>query len=475
MDGTARAAGRRGRQGRAAVRTAAPAPRAVSHERMHSASRSGRKAVLPQRAPARKRVAQSPAPTTRPKKKAAPTRTAGLRGPEKAPAERLSVIVIEDTPPPPSAPPSVPAASNIAPGTRTVPSVIVIEDSPTPPPSPALTQRATARGCPPAVAPALREAATQQARSDYKPDRPRGVPGNGVKMGKHYTTTAYVADGSTCHVLSAVDGRDGKIYAIKIAHLTKTARSSARCELRIFEIIQNSKPPDFDDIILFYCSFTFRGHTCLVLQHVEATLWDVWQDYGCSAFPAAHVQAFATQLLRALDFLQSHRIVHGDVKTENIGVAHVDVMLGPVPGSKPWLLDTKIFLMDFGLSQVVGAEETWTGAAGTLGHMAPETESSWSFPVDAFALGCVLFELLTGKSLFGRKDDAVTVKKKLEREKKEKEKNPAFKSRLQVLIPDGTPARGAFCDLLGRLIELDPRERMTPREGLEHDAILRTI
>ncbi len=101
-------------------------------------------------------------------------------------------------------------------------------------------------------------------------------------------------------------------------------------------------------------------------------------------------------------------IVHRDVKPENVFLTG----------------DGRVKLLDFGLARAVGSSarprpsesptaiETQAGTVlGTMGYMAPEqvTGTTVEAAADVFALGCVLYEMVTGGRPFERATPAETV------------------------------------------------------------------
>lgn len=90
------------------------------------------------------------------------------------------------------------------------------------------------------------------------------------------------------------------------------------------------------------------------------------------------------QLINALIYLHSNQIIHRDIKPANI------------------LLDTEfnVKLADFGLAKRIGNKYI-KGYAGTPNFMAPEVYQEWySYPVDAWSFGCVMYYILMAKPPF---------------------------------------------------------------------------
>ena len=125
--------------------------------------------------------------------------------------------------------------------------------------------------------------------------------------------------------------------------------------------------------------------------------------------PLYCVQSFADQLLRAVAFLHGMRLIHTDLKLENVLL----VSRAPfVPSTKitsvrrqagarvlaPAATDIK--LIDFG-----GATYDWehkSAVINTRQYRAPEVilNMGWSMPSDVWSAGCIFMELYTGELLF---------------------------------------------------------------------------
>jgi serine/threonine protein kinase len=103
----------------------------------------------------------------------------------------------------------------------------------------------------------------------------------------------------------------------------------------------------------------------------------------------------------ALDAAHEAGLVHRDVKPANILIA---------AGAQP--LSDHIYLSDFGLTKEIGSTSgvTGTGAMiGTLDYMAPEQIRGEVIDgrADTYALGCVLYQMLTGRAPYSGNEVAV--------------------------------------------------------------------
>jgi serine/threonine-protein kinase len=134
------------------------------------------------------------------------------------------------------------------------------------------------------------------------------------------------------------------------------------------------------------------GTPFLVMEYVSGpTLRRIVDDGPLDAVRAI---AITQQILGALTCAHAHGIVHADVKTENVLVASED----------------RVKLVDFGLARAIlsyegedGESRTDAQIAGTPEYMAPEVivGGTPSPASDIYAVGVILYEMLTGTTPFG--------------------------------------------------------------------------
>ncbi|MFO0551245.1 MAG: serine/threonine-protein kinase [Polyangiaceae bacterium] len=177
----------------------------------------------------------------------------------------------------------------------------------------------------------------------------------------------------------------------------------------------------------------------LVMEHLDGPSLDslITREGTILPMRAARI---AERIARGLSHAHSRGIVHRDLKPDNVIVVDEDDERD-IPK-----------ILDFGVARIVDAQRLTVGGAavGTPLYMAPEQLAGADVDArtDLYALGCVLFEMLTGKPPF----DAPSLE---ELRKKHTFEAPA--SLRRELENRGAPA--ALDEVMQRLLAKNPAHR----------------
>ncbi|MCC7140243.1 MAG: protein kinase [Planctomycetes bacterium] len=193
--------------------------------------------------------------------------------------------------------------------------------------------------------------------------------------------------GGSGSVHRATDRRLRCTVAVKFVRVGETGSAAEQRRRRILDESAAAVRLTHENVVrLFATTPLSDGRWALVTEWVEGgTLAHRWAE-GSRA-PADEVRRVAIDLLRALAFVHENRIVHGDVKPENVLVA----------------ADGRAKLADFGVASL--REERGDGVPGTAAYLSPEAwRGSAPTPAwDLWAVGVLLHRALTGTLPF---DDA---------------------------------------------------------------------
>lgn len=149
---------------------------------------------------------------------------------------------------------------------------------------------------------------------------------------------------------------------------------------RELEVLKNLNHPN---IVRSFGGVCEDKHRFYAMELVEGgSLEDELHERG--RLPWERVVEYGLQMCAALTYLHQHGVVHRDIKPANFLISK----------------DKRLKLSDFGLASVTAARRITTAGktAGTILYMAPEQIRGGDVTpqTDLYALGCVLYELLTG-------------------------------------------------------------------------------
>lgn len=166
-------------------------------------------------------------------------------------------------------------------------------------------------------------------------------------------------------------------------------------------------------------------------------------------------------VVNALNAMHGLNIIHRDIKPENLVYKYKTKLNEAIEKPNQFVDDTPdlLKLMDFGLGLNLDGKDPHQGAlyVGTPGYIAPEVISNgeYSPKSDIFAMGVILFILLSGRMPFSGKTSAVINTRILSGDVR-------FKSQHWDGISNDAK------DLVKRMLQPDPEKRISGPEILEH-------
>ncbi|XP_013394555.1 cyclin-dependent kinase 6 isoform X1 [Lingula anatina] len=303
-------------------------------------------------------------------------------------------------------------------------------------------------------------------------DRPRsGFHGNQtspVMDKKNYEEVAVIGNGAYGTVYKARDLRnDGQMVALKKIRIQTTEDGMPMNTIREISLLTHLD--DHPNIVrLLDICHTQKDqretHLYLVFEHIDQDLATYLEKCPSPGLGPDRILDLMKQLLKGVEFLHTNRIVHRDLKPQNILVT----------------CDGKLKLADFGLARVYGFQMALTSVVVTLWYRAPEVllQARYATPVDMWSCGCIFAELFRRRPLFcgqSEMDQLIKIFEILGTPSYEdwpegvairwEAFRPMPRKSLRTIIEDlDSPAQ----DLLEKLLSLNPLQRISARDALQH-------
>ncbi|XP_050349054.1 dual specificity protein kinase CLK2 isoform X4 [Nymphalis io] len=342
---------------------------------------------------------------------------------------------------------------------------------------------------------------SSRARSSVKDDKDGHlVYWPGYVMGARYKIIETLGEGTFGKVVEVKDLEMEHRMALKIIKNVEKYREAAKLEINVLEKLADIDPDCKNLCVKMLDWFEYHGHMCIAFEMLGQSVFDFLKDNNYQPYPLEQVRHISYQLIYSVLFLHDNKLTHTDLKPENILFVDSDYEVVSVYNSSKKKHDLRrvkrsdVRLIDFGSATF--DHEHHSTIVSTRHYRAPEVilELGWSQPCDVWSIGCIMFELHLGITLFQTHDNREhlammerilgPIPYRMARKTRTKyfyhgkldwdDKSSAgryvrenCKPLLRYLQSNSEEHRQLF-ELIARMLEYEPSQRITLRDALKH-------
>ncbi|KAF6266252.1 kinase-like domain-containing protein [Scenedesmus sp. NREL 46B-D3] len=269
-----------------------------------------------------------------------------------------------------------------------------------------------------------------------------------------YEVQSVLGKGSFGQVLKVLDYKTGSYKALKVIRNKKRFHHQAQVELKVLEHLRQQDPEDAHHVIHIQEHFTFRNHLCITFELLSINLYEFIKQNNFAGLSLQLIKRFAAQMLVSLKFLRRQKLIHCDLKPENV------LLVAPQRSA--------IKVIDFGSSCFVD-EQMYTYVQSRF-YRSPEVILGLPYgcEIDMWSFGCILAELFMGYPLFPASRRKIFFDSSgnptIVANSRGKVRNPGSKSLWSVLRCQDP----GFVDFMEKCLRWDPAERLTPEQAMAH-------
>ena len=242
-----------------------------------------------------------------------------------------------------------------------------------------------------------------------------------------------------CYEFTCLD--NNKVFAAKV--INKQNLATSRQKQKLITEIKIHKSVHHDQVVAFEHNFEDNENVYILLEVCKnQTLNELFKRR--KKLTEIEVQCYIIQLVKGLQYLHSHKIIHRDLKLGNLFLT--DKM--------------QLKIGDFGLATKLDYDgEKKKTVCGTPNYIAPEVidggaGGGHSYEVDIWAIGIIIYIFIVGKPPFETNDLKQTYKR--------------IKS-IQFDFPEDVHISTAAKNLIRRLLVRDPKKRPSLNDILMDD------
>ncbi|MCJ1373375.1 negative regulator of the PHO system [Loxospora ochrophaea] len=274
-----------------------------------------------------------------------------------------------------------------------------------------------------------------------------------------------LGEGTYATVFKGRNRQTGELVALKEIHLDSEegTPSTAIREISLMKELKHENVVSLHDVI------HTENKLMLVFEHMDKDLKKYMDSRGDRGqLDYITIKSFMLQLLQGIAFCHENRVLHRDLKPQNL------------------LINSKgqLKLADFGLARAFGIPvNTFSNEVVTLWYRAPDVllgSRTYNTSIDIWSAGCIMAEMYTGRPLFPGTTNEDELQKifrlmgtpserswpGISQFSEYKPNTHVYATQdLRLILPQ---IDSLGLDLLSRMLQLRPEMRISAKEALAH-------
>ena len=309
----------------------------------------------------------------------------------------------------------------------------------------------------------------------------------------------YLGNAAFSKAVKCLDTKTNSLVCLKIIENNKNYFDQSLDEIKVLNFVNSNGDPDELNFLKAIDFFYYKEHLIIVTELLNDNLYDFY-DYLLKNkieeyFSLPRIQTIAKQVLNSLKYIHSLHLIHCDLKPENILLKSIS--------------KAEVKIIDFGSSNFI--YDASSSYIQSRAYRAPEVimGCNYDYKIDIWSLGCILAELYSKTVLFqsdsvhsllarvigiigpipewmfekGSTVNGMFCKEKLLYMEADAVNDSngnisttsVGKKKMHVIVPKRTLLKNRlhcddkpFIEFLRYLLKIDPNERPTAEEALNH-------
>jgi len=281
-----------------------------------------------------------------------------------------------------------------------------------------------------------------------------------------YQKLEKIGEGTYGIVYKAKDKKTGELLALKKIRLEAEDEGIPSTAIREISLLKQLQHPN---IVRLYDVVHTEKKLTLVFEFLDQDLKKYLDVCGDNGLEGHTIKSFLYQLLSGIAYCHQHRVLHRDLKPQNLLIN----------------MEGELKLADFGLARAFGIPvRSYTHEVVTLWYRAPDVlmgSRKYGTAVDIWSVGCIFAEMVNGRPLFpgsSEQDQLTRIFKTLgtpspkswpglvDLPEFKADQFPKYPAQSLKKVARRLDATGL--DLLGKMLHFDPLRRISAEAALKH-------